>query len=352
MATAASGMGATMKQIVLASYAKGVPQPSDFRVELAPVPQAGDGEILLRTLWLALDPLIRFAIDEEVITGVVRLRPGDVMYGPTVSQVIASNHPDYAAGDIVETRTGWCEFAVAAPGKADYRGPPRKLDAKLAPVRTALGALGMPGQTAYAGIVDTARVAPGETVVVSAAAGAVGSIAGQIARALGARAVGIAGGADKCRALLDIGFDAVADYKAADFEAQLAAALPQDADVYFDSTGGDVTFSVLPHLKRGARMAVCGFMAYQNMGMAGPGPDRMPGFYRMINSKGLEIRGFSSFFEGAGSLEKIAGWMQQGLVSFPETIVEGLDAAPAAFSSVFAGNSFVGKLLVRVAQDA
>jgi NADPH-dependent curcumin reductase CurA len=341
-----------MKQVVLAFHAKGVPKPSDFRVEQAPVPEPGEGELLLRTLWLALDPLIRFAIDEEVITGVVRLHPGDVMYGPTVSEVAVSNHPDYAVGDIVETRTGWCEYAIVAPDKCDYRGPPRKLDPTLAPVQSALGALGMPGQTAYAGIVDTVGVKAGETVVVSAAAGAVGSIAGQIAKALGARAVGIAGGADKCDALLDLGFDAVADYKAADFEAQLAAALPEEADVYFDSTGGDVTFAVLPRLKRGARMAVCGFMAYQNMGMEGPGPDRMPAFYRLINSKGLEIRGFSSFFAGADAIEKIAGWMQEGKVRFPEAVVEGLEAAPEAFSSVFSGNSFVGKLLVRVAQDA
>jgi len=345
-------MTGPMKQVVLASYARGVPRPSDFRIEEAPVPEAGAGEILLRTLWLALDPLIRFAIDEEPITGVVRLRPGDVMYGPTVCEVVASNHPDYAPGDIVETRTGWREYALVAPAEADYRGPPRKLDPELAPVRTALGALGMPGQTAYAGIVQTGRVAAGETVVVSAAAGAVGSIAGQIARVLGARAVGIAGGADKCRTLLDIGFDAAVDYKAGDFEERLSAALSEGADVYFDSTGGDVTFAVLPHLKRGARMPVCGFMAYQNMGMEGPGPDRMPGFYRMINSKALEIRGFSSFFAGAEALEKIAGWMKQGLIVFPETIVEGLEAAPEAFSSVFSGNSFVGKLLVKVAQDA
>jgi len=345
-------MAGTMKQVVLAGYARGVPRPSDFRVEEASVPVAGDGEILLRTLWLALDPLIRFAIDEQVISGVVRLQPGDVMYGPTVSEVVASNHPDYAVGDIVEGRTGWREYAVVAPDKADYRGPPRKLDQSLAPVRTALGALGMPGQTAYAGIVQAGRVAAGETVVISAAAGAVGSIAGQIAKALGARVVGIAGGADKCRALLEIGFDAAADYKADDFDDQLKAALPEGADVYFDSTGGDVTFAVLPHLKRGARMPVCGFMAYQNMGMEGPGPDRMPGFYRMINSKGLEIRGFSGFFGGQEALERIAGWMKEGRISFPETIVEGLEAAPEAFSSVFSGNSFVGKLLVKVAQDA
>lgn len=341
-----------MQQVVLASYPKGVPQPSDFRVEDAAVPEAGDGEILLRTLWLALDPLIRMAIDETPISGAKHLRIGEVMYGPTVSEVAASNHPDYAVGDIVESRTGWCEYAVVAPDEADYRGPPRKLDPELAPVRSALGVLGMPGQTAYAGIVETARVKAGETVVISAAAGAVGSTAGQIARALGARVVGIAGGPDKCRALLNLGFDGAADYKAADFDDQLKAALPGGGDVYFDSVGGDVTFAVLPHLNRGARMAVCGFMAYQNMGMEGPGPDRMPGFYRMINAKGLEIRGFAGLFASPDALTDIAGWVKHGLIAFPEAIVEGLEAAPEAFSSVFSGNSFVGKLLVKVAQDA
>jgi NADPH-dependent curcumin reductase CurA len=189
-------------------------------------------------------------------------------------------------------------------------------------------------------------------VVVSAAAGAVGSIAGQIAKILGARVVGIAGGPEKCKALLELGFDASADYKAGDFGDQLKAALPAGGDVYFDSVGGDVAFAVLPYLKRGARMSVCGFIAYQNMGMEGPGPDRMPGFYRLINSKGLEIRGFSGLFAGPSALDDIAGWMKQGLISFPEAVVEGLEAAPEAFSSVFAGNSFVGKLLVKVAQDA
>jgi NADPH-dependent curcumin reductase len=341
-----------MKQVALASYPEGPPKPSDFRVEDAAIPEPGEGEILLRTLWLALDPLIRMAIDEQLISGAKHVGIGEVMYGPTVSEVAASNHPDYSAGDIVEGRTGWAEYTIVAPAMADYRGPPRKLDPDLAPVRTALGALGMPGQTAYAGIVETAGVRAGETVVISAAAGAVGSIAGQIAKVLGARVVGIAGGPEKCKALLELGFDAAADYKAPDFEDQLKAALPEGADVYFDSVGGDVTFAVLPQLKRGARMAVCGFMAYQNMGMEGPGPDRMPGFYRMINAKGLEIRGFAGLFAGPKAVEDIAGWMKQGLVSFPEAVVEGLEAAPEAFSSVFSGNSFVGKLLVRVAQDA
>lgn len=338
-----------MKQVVLASYASGNPKPSDFRVEHAPIPQPGEGEVLLKTLWLGLDPLIRFAIDEKRLSGVTQVRPGEVMYGPTVSEVVRSNHPGYAVGDVVEDRTGWREYAVVAPDKADWRGPPRKLDPAMAPVSTALGALGMPGQTAHACVIGIGRVAAGETVVISAAAGAVGSIAGQIAKIRGARVVGIAGGPDKCRGLLELGFDASADYKAPDFAAQLASALPEGADVFIDNVGGDVMLAVLPHLKRGARMPVCGFIAYYGMGMEGPGPDRLPGFFRTIMSKGLEIRGFGGFLVGGQqALDDIAGWIAQGRIQCAESVVEGLEAAPQAFAGVFSGNNHLGKLLVKV----
>ncbi|MCB2078660.1 MAG: NADP-dependent oxidoreductase [Novosphingobium sp.] len=340
-----------MKQVVLASHARGNPQPSDFRIEEVAVPQPGDREILVRTLWLALDPLIRFSLDETMLSGATHLAVGDVIMGPAVAEVTASNHPDYAIGDIVEGRVGWREYAVLAPDDSDYRGPPRKVDASLAPVSTALGALGGPGQTAYAGIVDTAKVKAGETVVISAAAGAVGTIAGQIAKILGARAVGIAGGPEKCKALLELGFDATADYKAPDFEQQLRAALHDGADVYLDNVGGDVTMAVLPHLNRGARMAMCGFIAYYGVGMEGPGPDRLPGFYRMIMTKGLEIKGFAGMMAGSKPLEQIARWIREGMLTYPETIVEGIGAAPEAFCGVFSDNSFVGKLLVKVAQE-
>ncbi|MGO4168351.1 NADP-dependent oxidoreductase [Novosphingobium sp. YAF33] len=342
-------MSGTMKQVVLASYASGNPKPSDFRVEDAPIPQPGEDEVLLRTLWLGLDPLIRFAIDEKRLSGVTQVRPGEVMYGPTVSAVVASNHPGYAVGDLVEDRTGWREYAVVAPDKADWRGPPRKLDPALGPVSTALGALGMPGQTAHACVIGIGRVAAGETVVISAAAGAVGSLAGQIARIRGARVVGIAGGPDKCRGLLDLGFDAAADYKAPDFAEQLAKALPEGADVFIDNVGGGVMLAVLPHLKRGARMPVCGFIAYYGMGMEGPGPDKLPGFFRTIMSKGLEIKGFGGFLVGGQqALDDIAGWIAEGRIRCPESVVEGLEAAPEAFAGVFSGNSHLGKLLVKV----
>ena len=177
-------------------------------------------------------------------------------------------------------------------------------------------------------------------------------MAGQIAKALGARAVGIAGGEAKCKALLDLGFDAVADYKAPDFADQLKAALPEGADVYFENVGGDVTLAVLPLLKRGARMPMCGFIAYYGVGMEGPGPDHLPGFYRQIMAKGLEIKGFAGIFAGQKGLDDIAGWMKQGKIRFPESVVEGIDAAPQAFASVFSGHDHVGKLLVRVAPEA
>ncbi len=341
-----------MKQIVLKSYAQGNPKASDFALEEVAIPTAGECEILLRTLWLAVDPLFRFAIDEVRLSGALHLQLGDVMVGATVSEVIASNHPDYKVGDIVDGRTGWREYAVVAPDQADYRGPPRKLDPSLAPVSTALGALGMPGQTAHGGMIDVCKPKPGETVAISAAAGAVGSIAGQIAKILGARVVGIAGGADKCKALLDLGFDGAADYKAPDFAAQLKAAAPNGIDAYFDNTGGDTTLEVFRHLNRGSRMAMCGYIAYYGYGFEGPGPDHMPALYRTIMATGLTIQGFAGFMAGPKALDDIAGWIAEGKIKVPEAVVQGIEAAPEAFASVFSGNNFVGKLLVKVADAA
>lgn len=340
-----------MRQVVLKAYARGNPRPEDFALQEAPIPVAGPGEILLQTLWLALDPLIRFAIDEVRVSGANQVRLGEVMYGPTVSRVIASHHPDYAVGDLVEDRTGWREYAVVDPAKADYRGPPRKLDPSLAPVSTALGALGMPGQTAHAAMIGIGRVQAGETVVISAAAGAVGTLAGQIGKILGARVVGIAGGPTKCAALRELGFDGAADYKAADFTDQLRAACPQGIDVYLDNVGGAVTLAVLPLMNRGGRMPLCGYIAYYGLGMEGPGPDHLPGFFRTVMAKGLEVRGFAGFMVGGSqALHDIAGWIAAGQMRFPEVVVEGLAAAPAAFCGVFSGNDTVGKLLVRVAE--
>jgi NADPH-dependent curcumin reductase CurA len=345
-------MSETMKQVTLQSYARGNPRAEDFRVETVPMPQPGTREILVKLLYIAVDPLIRFSLDETVLSGTARMELGSVMIGPMVAEVVASDHPDYAVGDVVEGRAGWSEYWVIAPDKSDYRGPPRKLNPALGPVSTALGALGGPGQTAYEGVVNVGRLKAGETIVISAAAGAVGSMAGQIARALGARAVGIAGGAQKCAGLLELGFDAAVDYKAPDFAEQLAKALPEGADVYFENTGGDVTLAVLPLLKRGARMPMCGYIAYYGVGMEGPGPDHLPGFYRQIMAKGLEIKGFAGIFAGQAGLDAIAGWIREGKIRSSESFVEGIDAVPDAFASVFSGHDHVGKLLVKVAEPS
>ena len=343
-------MGQMMQQVVLKHYAQGNPKPDDFALVTVPVPVPGEREILIKTLWLSLDPLIRFALDEVKISGAVHLKPGDVIYGGAVSQVMASNHPDYCVGDIVEGRTGWCEYAVIAPDQAPYPGPPRRIDPALAPISTALGALGMPGQTAHACMIGIGRVQAGETVVISAAAGAVGSLAGQIGKILGARVIGIAGGADKCAAVRALGFDDCVDYKAADFAEALKAACPSGIDVYVDNVGGDVMLTVLPLLKYRARMPVCGYIAWYGVGMEGPGPDHLPGFMRMVMSKGLEVRGFGGgMVGGAQALADIAGWLDAGRIRTPEAVVEGLAAAPTAFAEIFSGNANIGKLLVKVA---
>lgn len=335
----------TMRQVVLRAHPVGEPRAEDFALESVAIPTPAEGQVLLRTLWLSLDPMIRFALDEKPMTGPNRVRIGEPVFGGAVSQVVVSNHPDYSAGQYVEGRSGWREYAAVDP-KAT---PLRKVDASLAPLSTALGVLGMPGQTAHACMVGIGRVAAGETVVISAAAGGVGSLAGQIGKILGARVVGIAGGAEKCAAVEALGFDACVDYKASDYAARLATACPGGIDVYVENVGGAVTDAVLPLLKYRARMPVCGFIAYYGIGREGPGPDRLPGFMRTIMSKGLELRGFGgAMVAGAAALEQLAGWVREGKLRYPEAVVEGLEAAPAAFAGIFRGNSNVGKLLVKV----
>lgn len=340
-------MTRVMQQVVLRAHPKGEPSATDFDVVQAAVPQAADGEVLLRTLWLALDPLIRFTLDEVVLTGITKVKVGDVVYGPTLSEVVTSNSPDFKVGDVVEGRTGWREYAAVNPKTL----PLRRIDTTVAPASTALGALGMPGQTAHGAMITIGRVQAGETVVISAAAGAVGSTAGQIGKILGARVVGIAGGAEKCKALLALGFDACVDYKNADFAKNLAAACPDGINVYIESVGGEVTRTVLPLMKRGGRMPVVGYISYYGVGMEGPGPDHLPGFMRMVMAKGLEVRGFATaMLDSKASLADLYKWAAAGQLRQPEAIVNGLEAAPAAFASVFRGNNFVGKLLVKVAE--
>lgn len=334
-----------MKQVILKSHPQGNPKETDFSIQNSEILRPVAGEVLLETLWLSLDPLIRFALDEVMLTGRAKVNIGDVVYGGAVSKVIRSEHPAYKVGDIVEGRTGWQEYSAVNPALV----PLRVIDANMAPVSTALGVLGMPGQTAHACIIGVGRVKQGETVVISAAAGVVGSSAGQIAKMRGAHVVGIAGSDDKCARLCELGFDHCINYRSPDFSEKLAASCPDGIDVYIENVGGDVTWAVLPLLKYGARMPVCGYIAYYGLGMEGPGPDRLPGLMRTIMSKGLEIKGFGGFMVGGEqALKDIGQWINQGLIQYPETIVDGIENAPRAFSDIFRKNPYVGKLLIRV----
>ena len=339
-------MAEAARRIVLASRPVGEPKPADFRLEEYPVPQPGSGEVLLRTKWLSLDPYMRGRMSDAP-SYAKPVGIGEVMEGGTVSEVVASNNDRFARGDIVLGHTGWQTHALSNGAGL------RKLDPKLAPVSTALGVLGMPGMTAYSGLLEIGKPQPGETVVVAAASGAVGSTVGQIARIKGARAVGIAGGPDKCRYVKDeLGFDDCLDHRAPDFAARLKAACPKGIDVYFENVGGAVFDAVLPLLNAFARIPVCGLIAQYNATELPPGPNRLPLLMRNVLTKRLLIRGFivtdfAARFEDF--IRDVSQWVREGRIKYREDIVEGLDNAPATFIGLLKGKNF-GKQLVRVAE--
>lgn len=336
------------ERILLASRPEGEPVPENFRHDIADIPVPGEGQILLETLYLSLDPYMRGRMSAAK-SYAAPVEPGDVMEGGTVARVATSRHPDFDEGEIVLSHSGWQRFALSDGQNL------RKLDPAVAPVSTALGVLGMPGFTAYAGLLTIGRPKQGETVVVAAASGAVGSAVGQIARIRGARAVGIAGGAEKCAFVRDeLGFDAAIDHRAPDFAQQLAAACPDGIDVYFENVGGAVWDAVFPLLNTFARIPVCGLIAhYNDRPGANSGPDRLPATMRDVLTKSLTVRGFIQR-EFADQREQFyreaAGWIADGRLRYREDIVEGLENAPAAFIDLLRGRNF-GKLIVRVGQE-
>ncbi len=336
------------RRVLLAARPAGAPSTDDFRMEDAPIPEPSKGEILLKILYLSLDPYMRGRMSAAK-SYAKPVEIGDVMEGGTVARVLQSRHPDYAEGDIVLSHSGWQSFAIS-----DGAGL-RKLDPSTAPISTALGVLGMPGFTAYAGLLTIGKPKPGETVVVAAASGAVGSVVGQIAKIKGTRAVGIAGGAEKCAFVRDeLGFDAVVDHHAADFPAQLAAACPDGIDVYFENVGGKVWDAVFPLFNEFARIPVCGLIAQYNAGAnPRPGPDRLPATMREILTKSLLIRGFiqREFADQRPSFyREAAEWIASGRLRYKEDIVDGLENAPKAFIGLLEGRNF-GKLAVRVTAE-
>jgi NADPH-dependent curcumin reductase len=334
-------------QIVLASRPKGLPTAANFRLEEVPIPQLPPGGLLLRVLYLSLDPYMRGRMDDAK-SYAKPVGVGDVMTGESACEVAASDRTGYATGDIVLAHTGWRTHAA-------WSGPAlRKLDPKSAPITTGLGVLGMPGFTAYAGLYLIGKPKAGETVVVAAAAGPVGSLVGQLAKLAGARAVGIAGGAEKCRYVVDeLRFDAAIDHRAPDFAAQLAAACPKGIDVYFENVGGAVWQAVLPLLNTFARVPVCGLIAQYNATGPREGPNLLPATMRAILTKSLTLRGFINYEFAAehypAFLKTVSDGIADGRIRYREDFTDGLENAPAAFIGMLEGKNF-GKALVRVAR--
>jgi len=330
----------TNRQILLKSRPTGRPSTDNFELVERPAPELDEGQVLLRTLYLSLDPYMRGRMsDAKSYAKPAEL--GQPMVGGTVSKVVASRHAKFAAGDIVLAHAGWQDYALS-----DGSGL-RKLDPKAAPISTALGVLGMPGMTAYCGLLEIGRPKPGETVVVAAASGAVGSAVGQIAKIKGARAVGVAGGAAKCRFVVEeLGFDACIDHRAPDLAAQLAAACPKGVDVYFENVGGAVQHAVWPLLNEFARVPVCGVIAQYNATGPSPGPDIATILRRRLLVRGFIVWDFAA--KEGDFLRDVATWIADGRLKYREDIVDGLENAPQAFLGLLEGKNF-GKLVVKVA---
>ncbi|QDM16805.1 NADP-dependent oxidoreductase [Tardiphaga sp. vice352] len=339
-------MTASPKRIVLAARPHGEPKPSDFRLEDYAMPELGEGQVLLRTIWLSLDPYMRGRMNDAASYS-APVAIDAVMEGGTVCEVMASNSDAVAKGDLVLAHSGWQTYSVVDGNIL------RKIDPSLGPISTAIGILGMPGMTAYTGLLDIGQPKAGETVVVAAASGAVGSAVGQIAMIKGARAVGIAGGKEKCDYVKnELGFSDCLDHRDPDFAAKLKAACPDGIDVYFENVGGEVFEAVFPLLNFFARIPVCGLIASYS-DTADTTPKWAGKMMRTILTKRLTFRGFivSDFAGRRGDfLRDMSVWVKEGKVKYKEFVTEGLDSAPEAFMGLLKGKNF-GKQLVRVGPD-
>jgi NADPH:quinone reductase len=337
-------MPQTNKQVTLVTRPSGMPKESDFKLVETPVPQPGPGEILVRMLYVSVDPYMRGRMN-DVKSYAPPVQIGEVMGGGAVGKVVASKNPQFAAGDFVEGLFGWQEYAIAN-GKGV-----RKLDPALAPVSTALGILGMPGLTAYFGLLEIGKPRAGQTVVVSGAAGAVGSIVGQIAKIKGCRVVGIAGSDQKVAWLRDeLGFDAAFNYKTTHgYAAKLQELCPNGVDVYFDNVGGAITDDVFRVINVGARIVVCGQIAQYNAEKPETGPRLLWHLIvKQARAEGFLVFQFASRY--AEGFKQMAEWLKQGKLKYREQFVDGIENAPRAFIGMLQGEN-TGKQLVRVAQE-
>ncbi len=336
-------------QVRFAKRPTGEPTAETFEIAEAELPAIGDGEILVRIIWLSLDPYMRGRMDDKRSYA----QPqglGEVMQGGTVGQVVESRNPKFAEGDFVLGMFGWQSHAVSDGAAV------RKLDPAVAPLSTWVGVMGMPGLTAYIGLLDVGEMKAGDTVVVSAASGAVGSVVGQLARLKGAKkVVGVAGAEEKCRFVVDeLGFDACVSHRSASLRDDLKAACPDGIDIYFENVGGATLDAALSLMNPFGRIPVCGMISMYNTGPSTEGPDRLPSLMRRVLTDRLKIQGFIVSDRAAqhqrAFIEEVGGYIRDGRIKYREFVTEGLENAPRAFAGLLRGENF-GKQLVKVSED-
>jgi NADPH-dependent curcumin reductase CurA len=339
-------MSTMNRQILLAARPVGFPKESDFNLVESGVPTLGDGQILVRSIYLSVDPYMRGRMN-DVKSYAAPVAIGGVMGGGAVARVVQSNNPAFKEGDIVEGMFGWQDYAVS-----DGQGV-RKIDPALAPISTALGVLGMPGLTAYFGLLEIGNPQPGETVVVSGAAGAVGSLAGQIAKIKGCRVVGIAGADDKIAYLTDeLGFDGAFNYKTvSDYHEKLKELCPKGIDVYFDNVGGEITDAVFRLINTKARISICGQISQYNLEKPEMGPRLILTslLVRQARAEGFLVFQFVDRYPQG--ITQMAQWLREGKLKYKEDIEEGIENTPRAFIAMLKGRN-TGKQLVKVSELA
>lgn len=335
------------RQVLLASHPHGEPTADNFELVESDIPSPASGQMLLRTIYLSLDPYMRGRMNAgESYAPPVEI--GQVMQGGAIGEVVESKLRGFQAGDIVVAPIGWQEYALSDGSGVE------KFDPALGPITYGLGVLGMPGLTAYTGLLTIGQPHPAETLVVAAASGAVGSVVGQIARIKGCRVIGIAGGPDKCRFVKEeLGFDECLDHRESGLAERLREVCPTGIDVYFESVGGAVFDAVLPQLNRFARIPVCGLIAHYNATGLPEGPDRLPLLMQAILTKRLTFRGFivSDFADQTPQfLSDVSGWLREGRIKYREDISDELANAPRELIGLLKGENF-GKKIIRVGHD-
>jgi NADPH-dependent curcumin reductase CurA len=332
------------RRILLASRPSGEPSEGNFKLTDNQIPKPGSGQMLLRTIYLSLDPYMRGRMDAGP-SYAPRVEIGEVMVGRSVCEVIESNLEEFAPGDIVLSTSGWQEYSLATIDGV------RRLDRSLVPISYALGVLGMPGLTAYTGLLNIGKPRPSETVVVAAASGAVGSVVGQLAKIKGCRVVGAAGGSQKCAFVeAELGFDICIDHQRPDFGEKLKAACPNGIDIYFENVGGAVFDGVWPLLNNFARIPVCGLIAHYNDAELPPGKDRVPQLMRSILVKRLTLSGFivtDYLSQYQDFVREMTIWLREGRIKYREDITDGLENAPRELIRLLKGGNF-GKKIIRV----